>query len=126
MTSTTTQLKSFVWTAMAVLPLSIGSTAAIGKITDDPPSLKVRFSDLNIEAPEGTQVLYRRIRAAAIQVCKKQNTMDLALRNMYGNCVVTAIANAVNDVHSGALTALYEAKVGAHPNSRHVRTASVR
>ena len=127
MTKTTTQFRALIWAAMAVAPLSIGSNAAISKITDDPPSVTVRFSDVNIDTPQGRQVLYRRIRAAAILVCGRgRDALQLELRNAYGKCVVTAIQDAVNQVHSDGLTALYDSKVGAHPNSRVVRTASVR
>jgi UrcA family protein len=67
----------------------------------------VRYSDLNLEQPEGVKRLYRRIKSAAEVVCNLHRGFDLALLPVYNHCMSNAISNAVESVHSAQLRDLY-------------------
>ena len=70
------------------------------------PTRKVSYADLDISKPAGAQVLYRRIVAAARQVCAFDGSKDLAVLLRSDKCVDHAIDNAVKEVGSPALSAL--------------------
>ena len=70
------------------------------------PAKKVSFGDLDISKPAGAEVLYRRIVAAAHQVCEANQFKTLATSHLIEDCIDRAIDNAVRDVGSPALTAL--------------------
>ena len=66
----------------------------------------VKFADLNISNPTGAKILYRRISAAAQDVCVRTSGTDPILRAGTRACMDKAIDKAVNDVNSPALTSL--------------------
>ena len=72
----------------------------------DPPTKVVKYGDLNLANAEGVQVLYRRIQAAARDVCPISNSMDLHMLSLQQACVGHAIDEAVNSVNVVALTQL--------------------
>jgi len=72
----------------------------------DPPSKTVKFDDLNITTAAGAKVLYRRIQAAAIEVCPASYSYSLRMEQAQRACVDHAIDNAVKSVNSPALTDL--------------------
>jgi UrcA family protein len=76
-------------------------------------SLKVTYSDLNLESAAGTQVLYSRIVSAARNVCAAQDVdnRDLHAVKQELQCENQAIAEAVSSVHSPRLAALYNDRV---------------
>jgi UrcA family protein len=76
----------------------------------DVPRVTVRFGDLDLSKPQGAETLYRRIRAAAEQVCAPLDDRDLARHMRFNACVQNAISTAVANVDRAALTAYYEAK----------------
>jgi UrcA family protein len=89
------------------------------------PKQVVTYKDLNLNSKEGTQVLYRRIQAAANKVCG-----EVDARNLYGTsvkkaCVDRAIAQAVAAVNSPMLTRVYLVKVG-EPAEQSLPLAQVR
>jgi UrcA family protein len=69
-------------------------------------SVTVSFRDLDISTPEGAKVLYRRIQAAANQVCDYPGA-DAIEHAVRGVCYRTAIADAVAKVNSPILTAVH-------------------
>jgi UrcA family protein len=73
---------------------------------DTLPTKKVIFGDLDISKPAGAQVLYRRIVAAAHQVCEVNQFKTLTTSHLIEGCIDRAIDNAVQEVGSPALTAL--------------------
>jgi UrcA family protein len=91
---------------------TLAATMVIGTASAAPvsaaPSMTVSYSDLNLASDAGTQVLYSRIVAAARDVCfaRDVDNRDLGAMLASRSCVNTAIANAVNTVHSQRLAAL--------------------
>ena len=71
-------------------------------------SVTVSFADLDLSKPAGAQTLYKRIRAAARRVCGPVDA-HIAVRRSSGECLGTAIADAVAQVDRPSLTALHEA-----------------
>ncbi len=62
---------------------------------------KVSYADLNIQTPEGAKVLYKRIVHAAYVVCPDYGDLQETHQ-----CVNKAIARAIKQVDSPALTAV--------------------
>jgi UrcA family protein len=81
------------------------SLSAPARATDD-ASKRVRFDDLNIAEPAGAKILYRRIRAAASEVCASYYGSNPVNRALVRACVEKAIDDAVMKVNAPALTAL--------------------
>jgi UrcA family protein len=73
---------------------------------EDAPSKTVRFSDLDITKSDGAKVLYRRIRAAAQDVCGLSGGTDPILRMALNGCIEKAVDKAVKDVNAPMLTQL--------------------
>jgi UrcA family protein len=76
-------------------------------VSDDAPSVTVRYPDLNLNSPEGIASLYGRIRAAAGQVCRSLESRDLLHKAQWYDCFSHAVANAVNTVHNAPLSAYH-------------------
>lgn len=87
--------------------IALCTLQATARASDDAlPSKKVSYADLDISKPAGAKVLYKRIAAAANQVCQSAGYKDLGAMQRVNGCVDRAINNAVNDVGSPALSAL--------------------
>jgi UrcA family protein len=73
------------------------------------PSLTrtVGYADLNISQVAGAKVLYRRIEAAARQVCPIDDPRNLSARRMHDSCVKQAVDDAVKCVNSPMLSSLH-------------------
>jgi UrcA family protein len=70
-------------------------------------SERVKFQDLNVDAPEGVQALYGRIHAAAKRVCSETDPM----LQMAGNaCARKAEVKAIEELNLSQLTAYYKVK----------------
>jgi UrcA family protein len=69
--------------------------------------VRVHYSDLDLEQPEGARRLYRRIKSAAQEVCHMQLGADLRLLQMQKRCMSNAVSRAVDQVQSAQLRALY-------------------
>ncbi len=78
---------------------------------DEVRSEKVKFADLNLNAPAGVEALYGRIHAAARRVCDQPGEPFSDLKA----CMKKAESEAIGKVNSPLLTAFYEAKTGNHP-----------
>jgi UrcA family protein len=76
------------------------------------PSVRVRYSDLNLSTQQGSQALYTRIVAAAAQVCQVDDIRNLKAVAAARSCRAQAIAQAVHEVGSPALAALYASAAG--------------
>ena len=91
----------------AVGAASMGALCTVAQATEqDPPSKAVKFTDLNIQTPQGANVLYNRIRIAARDVCELSVGGDPVLRLAERACIDTAIDDAVKKVNAPYLTAL--------------------
>ena len=93
--------------------------------SSDVPSVVVKFADLNLSNPEGVAVLYRRINAAARDVCKSYDIHSGSdrLAGSADPCVRKALQDAVNKVGHPALSAMYNAK---HPQPLPITVASAK
>jgi UrcA family protein len=89
--------------ATALLALQTTARAA----DDDLPSRRVSYADLDISKPAGAKVLYRRIEAAAEQVCGNEGRRNLSAMTRDRACIDEAVATAVARVNSVALRDLH-------------------
>jgi len=91
---------------MLASPLS-----ALAATLDAPlPSRVVAFGDLDLNRDSGVATLYSRIRSAATEVCDPLDVLLVKLIRARFDCREDAIARAVADVNSPALTAYYLGK----------------
>jgi UrcA family protein len=91
----------------AMTLLALQTTASAGD--DALPSRRVSYADLDISKPAGAKVLYRRIEAAAHQVCGIEGMKGLAATYRSRACIDQAITAAVTQVNSVALSDLHSA-----------------
>jgi len=96
---------------MMVSALGLGSQFASAASPQDPPTVIVRFADLDLTHIQGVAVLYQRLERAAETVCAPENSRDL-VSQPYKMCRQIALGTAVAKVDRPALTAYYRAKFG--------------
>ena len=82
----------------------------------DPPSITVKYGDLNLQTPAGVEALYKRIHLAATQVCDSGGHRSLLILTSDRKCAAATETQAVEKVHNTALSAFYQRKVG-EPNA---------
>jgi UrcA family protein len=92
--------------ALLFAALAAGAQAA------DVPQVHVKYADLNLNTAAGANVLYRRIRGAADQVCGVSSTRELARLEQAKTCAAHAVADAVAAVNVPALTSIYQVNMG--------------
>ena len=93
--------------------LTLGCAAVcVASDSGDVSHAVVKFGDLNLSSPDAAAVLYRRIRAAAYDVCGSFDTdiRDLPALSAQDTCVHNAVRNAVAKVNQPALSAIYNAR----------------
>ena len=112
----------FIGLALAIT----ASTAALAfpalTQASEPPSLTVKFGDLNLANDAGAEHLYRRINHAALEVCEPLDGHQLEQGIRFRACVKESIARAVSSVNQAKLSAIFEAKNG---KARTVRLAAM-
>src|SRR5450631_2240487 len=102
-------------TTFATACLAIAATAvhAAEQARDPDPMMKtVMYGDLNLANPQGVERLYRRIAAAAQQVCDSRQGRSLHAQAMESICTQQSIARTVAAVGQPALTSLHAVKTG--------------
>jgi UrcA family protein len=106
--------RRLVLATLAAACMAVASTAvqAAEKSTGSEPVTTVQFGDLNLANPQGVERLYRRIVAAAQQVCDTGQGPSLQAKSLEWTCTKQSIARAVAAVGRPALTALHAAKTG--------------
>jgi UrcA family protein len=97
--------------ASAAIAWGGGSTAQAGEPDTTVAHKVVSFRDLNLNSAEGVEVLYKRIRSAAHEVCEDPLRWDLSELKVKP-CINDAISRAIAQVNSPMLTSLYESKAG--------------
>jgi len=106
----------------ALIGLALASTGLAGGLAHAEgahsqfKTVVVRYADLNLDNPDGAQVLYQRIKRAARQACGSAVVDDLPQFAHYRECYNTAVENAVATVQSNRVTELHEAE--SQPNER--------
>jgi UrcA family protein len=98
--------------AMLALPVVLWAdpAAAKGPRDDSPPSVKVPYGDLNLQAPQGVVTLYTRIQAAAKIVCRSTEGSQFVNRLFWSewqSCINDAVEHAVQTVHNDNLSAYH-------------------
>ena len=89
---------------------SVGVQAA--RADDSRAQVKVSYADLNLSSTQGAETLYRRIKSAAGEVCYPGEEMNLSLMAKRRACIQKAISDAVMDVGSPTLIAVYNTHEG--------------
>ena len=74
--------------------------------------MRISYSDLNINSPEGARHLYSRIERVANYACGTSNTDTDVIMRGPGPCVRAAIGHAVHNINSAMLTKLYVERNG--------------
>ena len=113
--STPKQSRSFFLAGLTAACLAVAATGARAQDQaasgTEPMKMVVHYGDLNLANPEGVERLYRRIVAAAGQVCdSKDRSLQVQARD--GICQKQSIARAVALVNQPALRAFYARKTG--------------
>jgi UrcA family protein len=118
------QIHGSAFRAVLILIVSLLGTAALASIvcmlgitpawagTTGARSVTVSYRDLDLSSPEGANALYRRIQAAAKEVCGRPGA-DLLEQSVWRGCYRHAIADAVGKVNSPLLTAVHTGRPAA-------------
>jgi UrcA family protein len=113
-TSTKIQSKSTAAILAAGL-LALAGIAGGGMAQADEPSQSltkiVAYGDLNLESPQGAQVLYSRLRNAARSVCTPLEGRDLVQLHSWQTCFNHAVDSAVVEVNKALVSALHNQNV---------------
>ena len=89
--------------------LSIAMTTVHAGPIDEPPSMTVNFSDLDLSKPVGANILYQRIQQAARIVCERYLARDPRKANAERVCYEAAVANAVSQINRREVLAVHQA-----------------
>jgi UrcA family protein len=89
---------------------------AFAAVPTDPPSIRVKYGDLNLQTPAGVEALYKRIHSAATQVCDSGGDRNLSILTYDRKCAAATETQAIEKVNNAALSAFYQRKVGG-PNA---------
>src|SRR5271170_7771907 len=103
-------------TVLAVAALAVGAMATQAMAGIEQPSISVDYTGLDLTRSADTQLLYRRLKQAAANVCGALPSIGLGAREHYQACYRTTLDNAVMQVHSPQLLALHRAAY-MHPTS---------
>ena len=103
-------LKLSFFMALAGLAASPANTFAASLSLDPPATRVVNFRDLDLSQKSGVVTLYSRIRSAAREVCEPLDEVSIKLLRQRFDCRQDAVARAVADVNSPALTNYYLVK----------------
>jgi UrcA family protein len=96
----------------ALTAFAITSNPAYAGPQDDPPTVIVRYDDLNLVNHAGQETLYQRLRTAANTVCVPIDQSQLARKMKGRQCYEQALSAAVIDVNDPGLSALHSGRRG--------------
>jgi UrcA family protein len=92
----------------ALLTMGVAASAEAADF-DAAPSITVKYSDLDLASPAGAKALYRRIVAAALNVCPTEDGRTLHFVALAEQCRSEAIERAVRSVDNTQLAMIYAA-----------------
>jgi UrcA family protein len=107
MKSTLVKRNALIGLAALTAALTVGLASAT-TVDDEPRTLVVRYSDLDLSQPRDAHRLYARIKTAARSVCDNSPDSDLARLAQYEKCVAHAVTNAVETINAAQLTEIRE------------------
>ena len=96
--------------ALLVLPALFMTESAFAAAEEAPPSVTVRYDDLNLNSTEGVASLYQRVENAATEVCRSAEGPQSVSRifwRAWNECFYHSIAKAVKAVHNDKLSAYH-------------------
>jgi UrcA family protein len=76
---------------------------------ESPPTIVVKYKDLDLSQQRDAQRLYRRIQTAAQLVCENTRGEEFSTMWRYHACMDQAITNAVATISSARVTEIHEA-----------------
>jgi UrcA family protein len=85
--------------------------ASAASSDDEPKSVVVRYSDLDLSQPQGARTLYTRIQLASRVACGDVGAKDLAHIGQFHKCVDQAVTKAVEAVNSQRVNEIHEARL---------------
>jgi UrcA family protein len=89
--------------ALSITPGCLGTVYAA-----DAPSIKVSYADLNLSRPADVQVLYERLKKAAIGVCDRApEPREMSQYAHWRHCYDPALHNAVMQIDAPELLSRY-------------------
>jgi UrcA family protein len=95
--------------AAGIFALSCAATSGIAQAGEPSQVLTkiVKYGDLNLDSPQGAQVLYSRLRIAARSVCMPLESRELGQQHHWQTCVDHAVDSAVTEVNKTQVSALH-------------------
>ena len=97
---------------LAIIAAGLGgwllASTAFAATATEAPSVRVSYSELDLNKDAGVERLYARLRHAADQVCGNVDNRDLVAGRYREACVRAALDRAVEQVHSARLTARHK------------------
>jgi UrcA family protein len=94
------------WTMLTILLGPLSAVAAVAP-PDEVPSRRVTYADLDLTRNAGVAVLYARIKSAAREVCLPVYSWVAEDTKATQQCREQALARAITDVNTPALTSYY-------------------
>lgn len=85
-------------TLLTTAALAVMTLPLVALADEKPPQVAVSYADLDLTHRAGTDVLYRRINAAATLVCSSFQEQALASIGRHKRCVKEAVSSAVAQV----------------------------
>ena len=89
--------------ALASVTAATAGAASLSAPVGDPPSVTVRYADLDLQTAQGVATLYHRLTMAASQVCPQGDAMNLHLLRLSHDCRQAAIQRAIGVIGSPML-----------------------
>jgi UrcA family protein len=95
---------------VATIGAGLAVNQASAASSDEPRSVVVRYSDLNLANPQDARTLYARIQTAARVACGDVEVADLGRFAQFHNCINEAVTKAVSSVNMQRVTEIHEAQ----------------
>ena len=105
--------------SVATFAISAHADESLGGV----PARTVHYSDLNLNTQAGAEVLYRRIRITAEEVCGDVSSPELARAALAKACVKRAVGASIRAVNNPRLTNIYNAHTGVAQTGMSVAAA---
>jgi UrcA family protein len=117
-------MKNF-FTVASIIVLGFVTANVANADPQAPQTLTVQFGDLNLNNAQGVDALFKRIKNAAKSVCSEFEGRTLSKKQLYAECVDTALSTAIARVDRPALSR-YVVDGSAKPRNTSVPVASAR
>jgi UrcA family protein len=103
--------RAAILTTVTVFGIACSTAIAGVESSIVPPSVTVKYADLDVHSDQGASMLYARLRSASRQVCANFEGRTLRQRTALKNCFQQALAKAVTNLNVERLTALHQRKL---------------